>query len=398
MHLAHAVTDDQNRNREAERVEGAIVLGAGPAGLAVGATLGQLGVPARILERSDQVGSSWRSYYEGLRLNSPRRRSSLPGLEIESGCGQWPIRNDMIVYLERYARHHCLDIRFGVDVGQISRQDGQWRVTTTAGDLLAEHVVLASGKNRQPVLPSWPGAHQFQGELLHARDYRNPKPYRGKEVLVVGSGSTGVDVALELVAIGARRVSMAVRTPPLILRPQRLGIPTDSFAQMVKRAPAALHPLFDRFSLAAHARNGDLSEFGLRTPTEGVVSAMTSRGHGATLDRGFVAAVRAREITILPAVEGFDRADVLLADGGRVRPDAVIAATGQRPALEPIVGHLGVLAHDGRPLVHGGECVRRAPQMYFIGYRLPPGQLPDMAPDARKIARRIQATTRLRAA
>jgi putative flavoprotein involved in K+ transport len=85
---------------------------------------------------------------------------------------------------------------------------------------------------------------------------------------------------------------------------------------------------------------------------------------------------------------------VLLADRTRITPDAVIAATGQRPSLEPLVGDLAVLGPDGRPVVHGAECARRAPNMYFIGYRLIPGQLPDMTRDACKIARHIEATTR----
>jgi putative flavoprotein involved in K+ transport len=386
-----------NRIRRAQpgrRGQGTIVIGAGPGGLAVGAVLAQLGLPATILERADRVAASWHSYYEGLRLNSPRRHSSLPGLAIDPGCGQWPLRNEMISYLERYARHHGLDVSFGQEALRISREDGQWSVWTSAGELRAANVVLATGKNARPVLPDWPGREDFQGELLHARDYRNASPYRGKSVLVVGCGSSGVDIALELVAIGARQVRMSVRTPPLLLAPQRLGVPADDLAQLIKRAPGFLAGAFDHVSLAAHRRNGDLSKYGLPAPAEGVVTAWRTRGHGATVDRGIVAAIKAGDVEVTGAVAGFEGADVLLADGSRIQPDAVIAATGQRPSLEPLVGDLGVLGPDGRPVVHGAECARRAPDMYFIGYRLIPGQLPDMTRDACKIARRIEAEAR----
>ena len=141
----------------------------------------------------------------------------------------------MVVYLERYAQHHALGISFGHDAGA-SREDGQWCVSTSAGDLRAAHVVLATGRNERAVLPDWPGRENFQGELLHARDYRNAKPYRDRSVLVAGCGPSGVDIALELVAIGARRVWMSVRTAPLILQPQRLGVPADYFAQLIERA------------------------------------------------------------------------------------------------------------------------------------------------------------------
>jgi putative flavoprotein involved in K+ transport len=389
--VGSACSDNNHRSRPAMRRDRTLIVGAGPGGLAVGAALAQRGLPATILERASRVGSSWRSYYEGLRLNSARRRSSLPGLDIDPGCGQWPLRNDMIVYLERYARHHALDISFGHDVQRISREDGQWRVSTSAGDLGAAHVVLATGKNDRAVLPDWPGRENFQGELLHVRDYRNAKPYRDRSVLVVGFGSSGADIALELVATGARQVRMSARTAPLIFQPQRFGIPADDLAQLIKRAPAFLGPVFDRISLAVHRRSGDLSAYGLLPPADGVVSAWRSRGHGATVDRGIVAAVKAGEVEIVSAVEGFEGADVLLANGTRLQPDAVIAATGQRPALEPLVGDLGVIGADGRPVVHGGDTAPRAPKMYFIGYRLIPGQLGDMARDARKIARRIRA-------
>src|SRR5215472_6434614 len=126
-----------------ERNNNTIVVGAGPGGLAVGAVLAQLGLPATILERGDRVAASWHSYYEGLRLNSPRRHSSLPGLQIDPGCGQWPLRNDMINYFERYVRHHGLDISFGQEVRRISRAGGRWRVATSAGELHAANVVLA---------------------------------------------------------------------------------------------------------------------------------------------------------------------------------------------------------------------------------------------------------------
>jgi pyruvate/2-oxoglutarate dehydrogenase complex dihydrolipoamide dehydrogenase (E3) component len=371
-----------------------IVVGAGPGGLAVGAVLAQLGLPTTILERADRVGASWHSYYEGLRLNSPRRHSSLPGLQIDPGAGQWPLRHEMINYLERYARHHGLDISFGQEVLRISREGGQWRVWTSAGELHAANVVLATGKNARPVLPDWPGREGFQGELLHARDYRNAKPYQGKSVLVVGCGSSGADIALELIAIGARQVRISVRTPPLFLAPQRLGVPANDLAQLIKRSPAFLGPVFDQVSLAAHRRHGDLSKYGLPAPAEGVVTAWRTRGHGATIERGIVAAIKAGDVEVTGAVAGFEGAGVLLADGTRIQPDAVIAATGQRPSLEPLVGDLGVLGPDGRPVVHGAECARRAPNMYFIGYRLIPGQLPDMTRDACKIARRIEAGAR----
>jgi putative flavoprotein involved in K+ transport len=367
-----------------------VVIGAGPAGLAASAALNRAGIRARVLDRAHCVGSSWRGYYEGLRLNSPRRLSSLPGSPIDRGCGRWPSRDDVIVYLERYARKHCPPIDLGVEVHRVERTGAGWRVETSEGPFEAAALVIATGLNASPTLPEWFDRERFEGELLHSMEYENAKPYTGREVLVVGSGMSGTDIALELLAARARRVWMSVRTPPIIFRPQILGVPASFLGYLVKRLPPRIYPLLDPGSLVFHkVLYGDLSSYGLGAPPEGMLTAMSTRNHGVTVDRGLVAAVKSGEIEIVPAVEGLEGGDVLLAGGGRLRPDAVIAATGQAPGLQGLVGHLGVLGRDGRPLVHGGRTARRAPDMYFLGYRLPPGQLPDMARDARAIARKI---------
>jgi hypothetical protein len=116
---------------------------------------------------------------------------------------------------------------------------------------------------------------------------------------------------------------------------------------------------------------------------------MRRRGHGATIDRGLVSALRRGAIEAVAAVERFDGADVVLADGSRVQPDAVIATTGQRPDLGPLVGHLGVIDPLGYPVVHGAAEAATAPGLHFVGFRLPAGQLPDMRLDARAVARRV---------
>lgn len=102
----------------------------------------------------------------------------------------------------------------------------------------------------------------------------------------------------------------------------------------------------------------------------------------------FVPLLKAGRIEIVAAVEGFDGADVLLADETRIQPQAVIAATGYRRGLEPLVGRLGVLGEDGIPLVGGGEQHPSAPGLFFTGYRPDlSGHLRPMRAEARAIAR-----------
>src|SRR6478735_7156249 len=111
-----------------------IVVGGGPAGLAVAAALGRRGVPALVLERSDAVGASWRRHYERLHLHTTRRLSGLPGMPFPRRYGRWVARQDVVDYLDAYAVRHQLDVRTGVEVTAIERAAGGWSVRTADGE------------------------------------------------------------------------------------------------------------------------------------------------------------------------------------------------------------------------------------------------------------------------
>jgi cation diffusion facilitator CzcD-associated flavoprotein CzcO len=363
-----------------------VVIGAGPAGLAVAHALERAGIAPRVLERRDRVASSWYAHYEGLRLNSPRRLSSLPGMPMDRRLGRWVSRADFLDYLREYAGRLSVEPELGVDVRHIDRDARGWLLDTSAGEVAASAVVVATGLNRTAFVPDWPGRETFRGELVHVAGYRRPEPYLDRDVLVVGTGASGVDVAMELVRAGCRRVRISVRTPPLIFRRHAW---TALLSQAIKWTPLP-GPVVDRGSLVVHRLMwGDLEPFGLGNPREGLVSSLRGRGHGATIDRGLVSAVKAGAIQAVPAVEAFDGAEVRLAGGERIAPDVVIAATGQRADLGSLVGHLGVLDGNGRPAVHGARTADSAPGLHFVGYRLPAGQLPDLGPDARAVARSL---------
>lgn len=366
---------------------GAIVCGAGAAGLAAAATLRRAGVETIVLEQSDKVGASWRTRYDGLRLNTPGWMSTLPGYRARRRrYGEYPSRDAWVEYLENYAAHHRIDVRFNTKVRRIGPFQGGWRVDTDGGHLDARLVVLATGYDREPNLPDWPGRDSFSGELIHSSAYRNPDPYRGRDVLVVGPNITGSEVAHFLSSGGAGRVRVSCRTPPNVVRRKYLGVP-------VQLNGIALHHLPLRVAdeiiwLGQRLFVGNLGRYGLPRSPLGAATTLRRRRQAAVFDDGFVAAVKAGRVEIVAAVEGFDGPDVLLADGTCIQPDAVIAATGYRRGLERLVGHLGVLDEDGIPVVSGGNQHPAARGMFFNGYRAElSGQLRLMRPDARAIAR-----------
>ncbi len=364
-----------------------LVLGAGPAGLAASYALRRRGIGAVVLERGADVCGSWRAGYEGLAINSTRRLSSLPWMRIDAASGPWVASDDLVRYGERYARRFIPDIRFGHEILAIQREGGGWTVRTDQGDYWSPWVIVALGLNAKPYTPPWEGIAGFSGELLHARAFRDSSSYRDKEVVVVGVGASGTDIAVRLAEGGAGRVWLSIRTPPLVMRRH---LSTAALSLMIKEGRRPPRFLVDWSGIWVHRLLwGDMTQFGLATPTEGLATGLEVRGHGSTVDRGMMSAIRAGRIRVVPAVERFDGADVVLANGARVRPDAVIAATGQRTGLRRLLEEPAVLRDDERPLVHGGDTAPAAPGLHFIGYRLPAGQLLDMRFDAPAIARRL---------
>ena len=202
---------------------GAVVIGAGPAGLASAAELRRRGVPAVVLERADGVAASWRGRYDRLRLNSSRWFSKLPGGRYAPGTGIFPSRDEVVRYLEDYASDNALDVRMNTEVQRIDLDGTGWVVRTSGADVTAEQVVVAAGYEHTPFVPDWPGRERFRGSLLHAAEYRNPEPYRDRDVLVVGPGCSGMEIAYDLAEGGARRVRLAVRTPPNMLVRSPMG-------------------------------------------------------------------------------------------------------------------------------------------------------------------------------
>jgi glycine/D-amino acid oxidase-like deaminating enzyme len=167
----------------------AIVCGAGTAGLAAAASLRRAGIEATVLERSDQVGASWRSRYSALRLNTPGWMSTQPGLRAKiRRYGEFPSRDKWIEYLEEYAAHHALDIRFGTEVRRIDRGDGIWRVETGAEAFEAQAVVVATGFDHDPHMP---GGLAVRGVLLAGGESgdRDPVEVIDRGALLRGAGA-----------------------------------------------------------------------------------------------------------------------------------------------------------------------------------------------------------------
>jgi putative flavoprotein involved in K+ transport len=376
--------------------ETVVIAGAGAAGLSVAAMLKRRGVEALVLERADRAGASWRSRYDSLRLNTPRLTATLAGYRMPRRYGRWPTRDQMVEYLDEYARRNAHRIRFDTELRRIDRdRDDGWVLDTSNGEVRTRFAVVATGHDAEPKLPAWPGLDSFSGQLIHASSYRNPEPFKGEDVLVVSARNTGSEIAHELATAGGCRVWTSMRTPPSVVpREWPPGVPLNYPTVFLELLPDFV---IDQLGyLMQHVIYGNLKKHGIPRAPLGAQSATKKWHVSALVDSGFIADVKRGRIELVANVERFDGAHVVLSDGRRLQPQAVIAATGYNRNLPNLVGHLGVLDEFGLPAIDGKPLRATehpsAPGLFFNGYYTSAaGQLRFMRIDGRRVARRIAA-------
>ena len=363
-----------------------VIVGAGPSGLAVVASLRARGLDAVILDRGEGVGQSWRDHYRRLHLHTPKQLSHLPGLRFGADLPQYPSRQQVVDYLEAFARHHALAPRFGVEVRRASPGAGGWQLETSSGAMAARHLVVASGYNAEPVRPTWEGEADFAGRVLHSRDYRDGKPFEGQRVMVVGAGNSGAEIALDLWESGAR-VAWSVRHPVNIGPRDPLGLPAQLFGIMNRRLPLAVADGLSRVIIGRFMRG--LDRFGLRQPVEGPATLLARDGRVMLLDVGTIDLVRQGQIQVHAGIERFTATGVITAQGGAVPLDAVVLATGYRPRLDRWLTVADqVTDARGHPRWHAAPG--GLPGLWFCGFANPiSGGLRESRIEARRLARHL---------
>ena len=343
--------------------ETCVVIGAGPAGLAAAWTLSRVGIDPLILEKGPSVATVWRGRHDHLELNTWRGLSHQPGLRLPRRVGMFPGRDEYVRYLERYATG--MRLRPGVEVTRVDRSDSGWLLRTAEGDVATDHAVVATGPDRVPVRPRWPGQDGFTGTVVHAGEFRNVAEVEGRDVLVVGSGNSGTDLLNHLVKSRVGALWLSARHGMTVLPRQLLGVPLHPIPVATRRLPIKAQDA--NAQLMQRLVYGDLTRFGYPSAEVGPFTRQLADGVTAAIDGGFVRALKTGRVTMKPAIERFDGSTVVFADGSSEQPDVVITATGYRPGLEPLVGHLVNLDHKGLPPFMAATSSPAHPGLWFFG-------------------------------
>lgn len=356
------------------------VVGAGPAGLATARALQRRGIAYRAFERGPAVADAWRNLYDSLTLHTGRHLSALPDAPFPRGTPLFPSRADLVDYLQRYHDRFDLGVETGVTIHRASRSNGGWTLDTSAGEVEASALVVATGILAQPVVPRFDGQERFGGRIHHAVEYRRPEGHEGRRVLVVGCGNTAGDIATELAEAGAI-VTVAVRTGANVVPLTLLGVPIQYVAYVLRNLPAV-----GRKAIAAgigrvvRARRGPPV---LPQPPYGPLESIPMIGfHLAD-------AIREGKVRLAPGVASLEAGGARFSDGSSGAFDEIILATGYRPAVD-FLGDAIRLSGTGHALRSDRVTSADQPGLFFVGHNYDAaGGLRNIARDAPLAADRI---------
>ncbi|GAA3918912.1 NAD(P)-binding domain-containing protein [Streptomyces lacrimifluminis] len=303
------------------------VIGAGPAGLAMARALKERNLPYTHIERHTSVGGIWdmdnpgTPMYETAHFNSSRTVSAFGGFPMPDTYADYPPNREILAYLRSFADAYDLTrrIEFGVDVTKVTKEiDGGWTVERADGQRCRHaHVVMCSGSQWYPNVPRLPGG--FSGEVRHASTYRSPDELRGKRVLVVGAGASGLDIACDA-ARNADHAVISMRRGYWFIPKHLFGRPVDTIAAGGPKLPMWLEQRI--FGALLRLVNGDVRRLGLQKPdhrlfeTHPAISSMLlyHLQHG--------------DLRAKPDIASTHGDTVTFTDGSQDRFDLVLLATG----------------------------------------------------------------------
>jgi cation diffusion facilitator CzcD-associated flavoprotein CzcO len=303
------------------------IIGAGPAGLAMARACVVMGVPYDQFDAHCDVGGLWdidqagSAMYESAHFISSKTMSGFDGFPMPEDYPDYPSHRQILAYIRAFADLWYLrdNIRFSTRVSDLEQQsDGSWIVTTEDGERRRYlGVVCATGSNWHPRKPDLKG--HFDGEIRHSHTYRSPDELRGKRVMVVGAGNSGVDIACDA-ASHAASAFLSVRRGYHFVPKHVMGVPTDVFASSGPKLPLWLTRIIFGGLLKFYV--GDLRRLGLPKPDHKLLESHP------ILNTQVLYKMQHGDLTAKPDIDRLDGSGVIFKDGSREELDLILLATG----------------------------------------------------------------------
>ncbi|KAK2975917.1 hypothetical protein RJ640_007395, partial [Escallonia rubra] len=364
-----------------------VIVGAGPAGLATSACLNLLCIPNVVLEREDCSASLWKkSSYDRLKLHLAKQFCQLPHMPFPSNAPTFVPKNGFIEYLDNYASHFSVDPLYNRVVGSASFEEhsGKWFViaknmlSNGVEEYVARFLIVATGENSEGYIPEIMGLDSFRGEILHSNQYESGKKFSGKDVLVVGCGNSGMEIAYDLSNWGAR-ASIVARNPVHVLTKEMVQLGMT----LLKYIPV---DFVDHIVLMLSKWNhGGLCEYGLRRPTKGPFYLKKETGRSPTIDVGTMDKIKAGQIQVLPSIEKVTGGKFQFENRKVNQFDVVVFATGYKSTVRKwLKDGTSLFNEDGMPKKRTPDHWKGENGLYCAGFAR--GGLLGISNDAKNIA------------
>jgi hypothetical protein len=345
-----------------------VVVGAGPAGLVLTRRLAKTGLVFEVFERNDDVGGIWdietpnSPMYESAHFISSRTLSGFDDFPMPDTYPDYPDHRQILAYIRSFADAYDLrrHITFRTGVVHAGRnEDGTWTVELSDGSTRTSRALIcANGVTWEPNIVTWPGQDGFEGEIRHSVTYTSATEFRGKRVLVVGAGNSGVDIACDA-AFAADAAFISLRRGYYFVPKHIFGQPSDVFASSGPHLPMRAQQLL--FTVLLRVLNGKPNQYGLPKPDHRILESHP------IMNTQLLHYLSHGDITAKADVVGFDGPRVRFADGTTETVDLVITATGYHHAA-PYLDADVLPMREGRPDLYLGMFPRTIDNLYVLGF------------------------------
>lgn len=344
----------------------AVIIGAGPSGLAMAASLKHAGLDFVLLEKEDEMATTWKNHYDRLCLHTAKSESYLPFTKFDSELPEFVPRKDFVNYLEKYISTHQLKAQTACEVTRISKLDKFWKVESENDSWITPYVIVATGFCRIPNKFQVEGLQNSSLQIIPAQQYKNPNiPVQcsGKKVLVIGMGNSGAEIALDL-AENNVGCSVSVRSTVNRIHRELFGRPSQLSSIMLSKFPKSIaYPIS---SLVQKLTVKDLSEYGLHSSSTPPLKQLFEEGKTPILDLGTGEMIRQGKIKVFPSIKKVNDKQVQFSNGLAEDFDVLIDATGYRNGLDSLIADWSPALERDQPNLKWKYTEH--PGLYFLGF------------------------------